>query len=245
MTTENVVEEQVPVEETIPEAELKEQPPAPLTEERVQQLIVEATTKAVTEAKETGRRELQSEQEKNKAADRRARLAEQRVETYETSLSGVDEDTRNAIELARYREQEKYNQSESQRETQSEQDNAYYQRMNESVLIYLDNMGIPRDHKDLDWGQGSQDYIEARSRLDISVAKIMREEKNVTEGKREQLFKELETKLRGELNLDSVDIPPGGGSDNDSDAEFKKGIGDGTLPLNKTNMARAKKLGIA
>ena len=222
-----------------------EAPKAELTEERVQQLIAEATTKAVTEAKDAGRRELQGEQDRNKNVEKRAKLAEGKVSAYESSFKGLDEETQKDIELARLREQDKHYQSTAQEETQRQQEAAYYQRMNEGVLVYLDNLGIARDDKRVDWGSGSQDYIEARNRLDSSVAKIESENKKVADDKMKEDCKVLESNLRKELNLDSVDTTTGSGSGDDSDAVFKKGIGDGSLPLNKTNMVRAKKLGLA
>lgn len=221
----------------------------PLTEERVQQLIAEATATAVAQAKDAGRRELQSEQDRNINTEKRAKFAESRVNAYETSFKGLDEDTQKDIELARYREQDKYFQTTAQEETQRQQDAAFYQRMNEGVLNYLDSLGIPRDDKRIDWGAGSQDYIEARSKLDASVAKIMTENKKVAEDKMKDDFKTLESSLRKDLNLDS-DIPPsGGGSGSDSDADFKKGVGDGSIPVKgkagKANYERARNLGIA
>ncbi len=250
MGTENVSQEPVSTEEPVSGDEPKvEEPkggePKPeLTEERVQQLMAEATTKAVAEAKEAGRRELQSEQDRNINAEKRAKLAEGTVSAYESSLKGLDEETQKDIELERYRAQDKLSQSSTQEEAQRQQEVAFYKRMNEGALVYLDNLGIARDDKRVDWGAGSQDYIEARNRLDASVAKILNENKKETEEKQGKDFKELESKLRKDLGLDSVDTTAGGGGSN-SDAEFKKGIGDGSLLLTKVNMARCKKLGIA
>ncbi|KKN64757.1 hypothetical protein LCGC14_0488890 [marine sediment metagenome] len=222
-----------------------DEPKPELTEERVQQLIAEATATAVAKAEDAGRRNLQSEQDRNKNAEKRARLAESKVTGYEVGLSGLDEETRNAIELAKYREQDKYSQSTAQDEVQRQQDADFWGRVNSQVLTNLDNLGIARDDKRIDWGEGSKDLPEARNRLDASVAKILNENKKVTEDKMKDDFKNLESTLRKELNLDTVDTTAGSGGGSDSDADFKKGIGDGSLPLNKVNMARAKKLGLA
>ena len=211
----------------------------------MQQLVAEATAKAVTDAKEAGRRQLQGEQDRNTNAEKRARLAEGKVSAYETSFKGLDEETQKDIELARLREQDKHYQSTAQEDAQRQQDTTFYQRMNEGVLVALDSLGIPRDDKRIDWGAGSQDYIEARSRFDSSVAKIISADRKVTEDKMKGDFKTLESNLRKELNLDSVDTTTGSSGGDDSDAGFKKGIGDGSLPLNKENMARARKLGLA
>ena len=253
MTEEAVNEEQVSEEEQVSKEESKEEvkeeseeeAKTELTEERVQQLIAEATSKGVTEAKEAGRRELQGEQDRNRNVEKRARLAESRVKSYESSVSGLDEETQKDIELARYREQDKYDQSTAQDDEKSQQDADFWGRVNQQVLANLESLGIPRDDKRLDWGEGSRDLPEARGRLDASVAKIITEEKKVAETKQADDFKNLESKLRKDLGLDSVDTTAGGGSVSDSDADFKKGIGDGSLPLNKVNMARVRKLGLA
>ena len=259
MTDEKVVQgEQVSEEKNVSGEEPKEEPKgdepkgdepkSELTEERVQQLIAEETAKAVTEAKEAGRRELQGEQDRNRNVDRRARLAESKVKSYETSFKGLDEETQKDIELERYREQEKFNQSSTQEDAQKQQETDFWGRVNSQVLANLDNLGIPKDDKRLDWGEGSRDLPEARARLDASVAKILGENKKSSEDslmqKAEQRFKDLEAAWRKENNLDSVDTTAGGGGESDSDADFKKGIGDGSLPLSKVNMARLKKLGI-
>ncbi len=245
MVTDNVPVEQPPVEtpEETPAtpAEQGEQL-ATLTEGRVQQMIAEATSKAVAEAKELGRRELQSQQQVNRNAEKRAGLAEGKVNAYETSFNSLDEDTKKDLELARLREQDKYYQSTAQEEAQKQQTDAFYQRMNEGVLNHLDSLGIERGDKRLDWGAGSQDYIEARSKLDASVSKIMTENKKVTEDKMKDDFKTLESSLRKELNLDSVDTTAGGGGGDDSDTEFKRAWGSGELKSTKANFERAKKI---
>ncbi len=253
MTEDTVKEEKTSTEETTSqetetkkEEQSKEQPFSTDQEARIQQMLSQASSEATKQAVEAGRRQLQSEQDRNINAERRAKLAEGEANAYRTSFKGLDEETQKDMELARLREQEKYHQTTTQEDATRQQEAAYYQRMNEGVLSSLDALGIARDDKRIDWGSGSQDYIEARSRLDASVAKIMSSDRKVSEDKMKDDFKTLESSLRKELNLDSVDITAGGGGGgDDSDADFKKGIGDGSLPLNKENMARAKKLGIA
>ncbi len=250
MTEETVNEEKTSTEETTSEKteekeQSKEQPFSTEQEARIQQMLAQTSSEATKQAVEAGRRQLQSEQDRNINAEKRAKLAQSTVNAYEASFSGLDEETRKDIELARLREQEKYNQTTAQEDATKQQEATYYQRMNEGVLSSLDALGIPRDDKRIDWGSGSQDYVEARSRLDASVAKIISSDRKVAEDKMNEDFKTLESKLRKDLNLDSVDTTAGGGSGDDSDAEFKKGIGDGSLPLNKENMKRAKTLGIA
>lgn len=250
---ENVQEEKTSTEETTSkeaepkveekaEEQPKEQPFSEEQEARMQQLIAQTTSTA----KEEGRREMQGVKDREVAeANRQTRLAQNETASYKTSFGNLDEETQKDVELARYREQEKSTRSFAQEELQKQQETDFWGRVNNQVLTNLDNLGIPRDDKRLDWGDGSRDLPEARARLDSSIAKILNEGKKVTEEKQEQRFKDFETKIRKDLNLDSVDTTTGSGGGSDSDAEFKKGIGDGSLPLNKTNMARAKKMGLA
>ncbi len=221
-----------------------DEPQSELTEERVQQLISEATTKAVGEAKEAGRRELQGSQDRNRNVEKRARLAESRVKGFEASLSGLDEETQKDIELARYREQDKYYQSTAKEETQQQQEATSVQQMNDSLLEEVRSWGIEPDDKRIDYASNASDYFTGRKRFTDSLQKIVREEQKKTDDEQKGKFKNLESTLRKDLGLDSVDTTAGGGSGSDSDADFKKGIGDGSLPLNKPNMERAKKLGI-
>ena len=214
----------------------------------MQQLMAEATSKAVTEAKEAGRRQLQGEQDRNRNVARRAGLAESKVNAYETSFKGLDEDTQKDIELAKYREQDKYYQSAAQEETQRQQEATYFQKMNDSLVDEVRTWDIDPEDKRIDFASDAPDYFTGRKRFIGSLQKIVRENQKVAETDLEKRLvakvEEQNLKNRKELNLDSVDTTAGSGGGSDSDAEFKKGLGDGSIPLNKTNMARAKKLGI-
>ena len=246
METENVSQEQVSKEKTSPEAETTEQSQEqPLTEERVQQLIAEATATAVATAKEAGRRELQSEQSRNKNAERRTRLVEAENKSYKASLSGLDEETQKDVELARLREQDKHYQSTAQEDEQRRQQDAYYQQMNQSLIDEVKSWGVDLEDKRIDYASDAPDYFAGRKRFIDSLQKIVGENRKKTEEKQGEDFKNLESKLRKDLGLDSVDTTAGGGGGGDSDADFKKGIGDGSLPLNKANMERARKMGLA
>ena len=243
-TTSKETEEKVETKEE-KEEQSKEQPLSEEQEARVQQLVAEAATKAVTEAKEAGRRQLQGEQDRNRNAEKRARLAESRVSAYETSFKGLDEDTQKDIELAKLREQDKYYQSTTQEETQRQQEAAYYQRMNDSLSEEVKSWGVEPNDKRIDYASDAPDYFTGRKRFSDSLQKIIRDDQKKAEEKQTADFKNLESKLRKDLGLDSVDTTAGGGGGSDSDAEFKKGLGDGSIALNKETMARAKKLGLA
>ena len=221
-----------------------EEPKPELTEQRVQQLIAEATATAVTQAREAGRRDLQSEQDRNRNVEKRARFAESKNQAYEASFKGLDEETQKDIELARYREQDKYYQSTAQEEARKQQESAYFQQMNNSLTDEVKTWGIEPDDKGIDYASDAPDYFTGRKRFTDSLQKIVREKQVKAEEKQAEDFKGLESKLRKDLGLDSVDTTAGSGGGSDSDAEFKKGLGDGSVPLNKANMKRARELGL-
>ncbi|KKN29345.1 hypothetical protein LCGC14_0845060 [marine sediment metagenome] len=237
--TEQASPEETTSKETETEEQSKEQPFSDEQEARMQQLMVEATSKA----KEEGKREMQGVKDREVAeANRKTRAAQNEASSYRTSFGTLDEDTQKDIELARYREQDKYHQNSAQEEAQKQQEDAFYQRMNEGVLSSLDSLGIQRDDKRIDWGTGSQDYIEARSRLDASVAKIISSDRKDADDKLKDDFKSLESTLRKELNLDSVDTTAGGGNSETDD--FHSRVSNPNHKLTKKDIQDAREKGI-
>lgn len=243
------VVEPTPSPEVKPEDKPKEEPkeepqPQPFNEDqqaRIQQMIAEETDKV--------RRTIQSDKDKaiaevRREADRKARLAEGKVSAYETSFKGLDEETQRDIELAKYREQDKQYLSLAQEEQRRQDEAVYFQRMNDSLVDEVRTWDIDPEDKGIDFASDAPDYFTGRKRFIGSLQKIVREKQKEDADKVKDDFKNLESKLRKDLGLDSVDTTAGSGG-SDSDAEFKKGLGDGSIPLNKTNLARAKKLGLA
>lgn len=241
--TEQTSPEETTSQETPKTEETKTQPFSDEQETRMQQLIGEATSKAREEGKKEGKSEMQGIKDREVAdANKRTRAAQNEAASYKTSFGTLDEDTQKDVELARYREQDKYYQSSAQEEAQKQQEAAYYQRMNEGVLSYLEDLGIPKDDKRIDWGAGSQDYIEARKRLDTSVAKIVGSDRKAAEGKLNEGFKELESKLRKDLNLDSVDTTTS--STTETSDDFHSRVSNLDRKLTKKDMEDSRVKGI-
>jgi hypothetical protein len=210
--TEIVSQEQSSQEEQVQEPV---EAPQPLTEERVQQLIAEATAKAVEEAKQLGRRELQSQQERNKAERRRTDVLPRSV------LDTLDEDTRKDVELATYRTREAELNQQSQVEQQREQ---FMRTLKEE----LETLGIDPDDKGIDYALDAETYAEGRKRFTSSVAKIQQSARTASEKAAEDRFKELTANLRKELNLDVTDTSVSGGT-NTSDDTFMAKYNEGDL----------------
>lgn len=232
------------ITEVTPEVKPDGEPQAqPLTEERIQQLIAEETDKV--------RRQLQSDKDKavnevRREADRRVRLAEGTAGAYRTSLDGLDEDARNAAELAMLRSQVKSTQELTQEDEQRRGQDEQAQKAYDAILGHLKDLGIESDDKRLDWAIDANSPTLGRSRFDASIAKILQSEKKTTEDKQKQDFKDMESKLRKDLGLDIVEPSGGEGAINKSDQEFKKAFADGTIPITgtegKKNLERYNKL---
>jgi len=245
MTTDNqeiVPEEQVSTTEPVSTEEVPKEPPA-LTEERVQQLIAEATMKAVGQAKEAGRRELQGQQDRNRAevesANRRAKFAEDTLKTTRTRLSESDPDTAKEMELEEYRAREKGRQTQEQVEAQQRQQVEFHSQFQSNLTQFITSLGVdPKDGR-IDWGDDAPNYLEAQRRVLESATKIQKENIQTEKEGLEKRLKDLEAKVNEEAN--SVETTSGGVVAG-SDTEFIKKFASGELPYTKGNKARYEKI---
>ncbi len=228
---------------------VKQQPVAlsPEQEQRVQQLIAEATAKAVEQAKELGKRELQSQQDRNRAeiarAQGRAKLAESSLGAVKTHLQQIDPEAAKEMELAEYRTKEKeratIEQEEAVRAYQMEVVNRFHAQMSQFVT----NLGIDPNDKRLDWAADAPDLLTAQQRILDSASKIQKENVQTMQNSLEKRLKEVESKI-GQANIEanSVETTTSPGVVAGSDAEFIKQFGSGELPYTKENEARYLKL---
>jgi len=211
---ETVSEEVKPEEKEEPKVEPKDQPFSEAQEARMQQLM--------TEAKESGRREMQGIKDREVTeANRRARLAESDSTAYKSSFAELDEESRNKAELARLQSREVIS-------GQAEQAESYRQQLKDSLVNSLEVMGINPDDKRIDWAENETSLFAGRSKFDASVARIVREDRKVSEDTQKQTFKDMEAKMRKDLGLDSVvtDVSAGTASGIPTDIEkFKVFVG--------------------
>ena len=217
-------------------------------EARMQQLIAEATTRALEQGKEFGKREMQGVKDREVAeAKRMARLAEQRAKAIEGSLSGLDEESKKEIELAQLRSERNIYADAEKEDKLIKAQEAYATKLIDSINGHLKELGIEPEDKRLDWATGeSVDPVEGRRRLDASVAKILKAEegKRMTSLKDElkKDFEEMKTKLRVDLGLESHDKGENAGGGGDSDAEFMSKFGSGELPATAANLKRVEEI---
>lgn len=184
-----------------------------LTEEKVTQMIAEAAGRAAETAKEAGRRELQGEQDRKRNAEKRARLAETRADSYETSFKDLDEDTRKEVELVQLRGRDQYYQRYMKEEEQGRVADDYYSKLKQALDGELTAFGIDPTDKRIDKALDETDYFKGRERFTASVVKVLQEG---TKKERETLKTDLEDwkkKAAVDLGLESQDTSTSPGGD--------------------------------
>ena len=216
-----------------PASEQAEQP-ATLTEERVQQMIAEATSKAVDEAKEAGRRELQGQQARNRNAEQRVRTAEAESASYKESFSGLDEDIKDNVELKRLQSREK---NEGQR-VELEQ---YNTQLKQSLRDEVKTLGIDPDDNRIDYALEAGSYFEGRKLFSESTAKILRAKDTEKDKALDDKFKQFKSDIRKELELDNVDTSTPIGGDG-SDEAFRKLMSDPDHVTTAEDLKRIEKI---
>ena len=221
--------------------------PPPLTEERIQQLIAEATKKAIEEGKTLGKREMQGIKDKEVAeVKRKADLAERRAKSYESSFTDLDEDTRSRVEQQKTKGELEFYKAREQEEEARKQQEEYVERLNQSLKEEVSVLGIDPADKRIDYASDAKDYFEGRKRFSASLAKVVKEDKENLEKtlvqKAEDRFKQMETDFRKKHGLDSQDTTTSPGVVNQSEADFMAAFGAYELPDTKENRARYEEI---
>lgn len=219
----------------------------PLTAEAIQEMIDKAVLKATEQAKETGRRELQRQQDRNKAVlereQRRSQSTEGLLRDIRTRYQEIDPEVAKDLELEELRAREKSRTSLEQEEEQRRQQEAAIQVLQTSLVDYLKSLDIDPEDKRIDWADDAKDYVTGRSRFDASVVKIIKENQKTMQDGFEKRLKTLEDKLKeGETEANSVETETSPGVVSGSDAEFMQNFGSGKLPMTKENIARYEKI---
>ena len=218
----------------------------PLTKEAVAKMVEEATQKVLTQAKEQGRRELQSAQDQNKAerikAERRAKIMENTLESAQKRLAQVDPDAAKELELTTYREQAKGATVVEQEEQQKAAQEAFHTQFTTGLTQFISSLGLDPTDQRIDWAPTAPNYLEAQKRVLDSVAKIQKE-KLQTVASLEKELKDLKAKAN-QTNKDnnSVSTSTSQGVVAGSDAEFIAKFASGDLPVTKANMDRYNKI---
>lgn len=195
----------------------------------------------VAQAKETGRREMQSEKDREvSGAIRRARELEIELSTMTDSFKNLDPETLKDIELQRYRgreiSQRQLDAEEGNRQAVEATINQFYTNLSEHVK----ELGIDPTNKSLDWGNPAESLTVRQNKFLKSVAKVQKDQSKVREDAISNRLKDETAKMRKELGLESVDRTPSVASGNTADFLQKFAAGD--IPMTKDNIAKYNKL---
>ena len=245
--------EEKPVSTTTEETEKGETKvePQPLTKEAIEQMIAEATAKAVKEAKEAGKRELQSAQDRNRAEiakqERRVRLAEGTLSAARTRLHTADPEAARELELTELRAEREGRLTVEQEEQMTQYKAEAFRKFDDQMTQFITNLGIDPKDKRIDWAEDETNELLVRQqRILDSAAKIQKDNIQLMKATQENLdkrLKELEVKKKEEeKEANSVETTTSQGVVSASDKEFMKGLADGTLPLTKVNVERRNKI---
>jgi len=202
--------------------------------------IREAVTKATNEATEVARREIQSAKDKARAevesAQRQERYATTRASGLERSFGAVDPEQ---AKLAAAQAELAARQQADWEEKQTQARQKFGQDFRTSITQTITSLGVDPSDKNIDWAEDEGDYLVRQNKILDSVSKIANETAKTKEGKWEQRFKDIESKLGEEAN--SVDTGASGGASG-SDKDFLARWGSGELSSTKENLDRAVKL---
>lgn len=197
--------------EALPEDAEEQTQEQPLTEERIKQIVAEATGTAT----EAARREIQSIKDKARSevevAQARAQLAEGTL----AGVEGTEELDPQAVKLAKYEARDKILRQQAFVTQRQQQQTVFAQKFNDSMNQFVTSLGIDPNDKRIDWGNDAKDYWEKQERIATSVSKIQKENQKVAEEKLTQQQVDFEAKIRKDLGLDTEDtsISPGVGVD--------------------------------
>jgi len=235
---------------TTGETTQKVETPEISAEQKMATLIQTEVAKAIALEMEKSKRELQSVKDKARAevesAQRRARLAETTLGTARTKIGEQDPELAKELELQELRAREQGRMTLEQEEQLRQQQTAFAQKLNASLIAHLESLGIdPKDSR-IDWASDATEYVQGRSRFDASVAKIIGADKQTMQTEKSSLEKrlsDLEAKVNQvSVEANSVNTTTSQGVVAGSDAEFIKKFGSGELPMNKENVGRYNKL---
>ena len=241
-----IVEPVSPTAETEQKVEVKPAETPALTAEQVRQMIAEA----VGTAKESGKRELQSQQDRNKMelarTERRARIAETRLGAARTQVRGLDPDLADKMELAELRAGQQGQTTLEQEEQMAQYQTEVVQKFHAQMNQFVTGLGVdPKDPK-IDWAEDATDLLQKQQRILDSVTGIQKgniQAMQTVQKSLEERLKALEVKAKAEMTeANSVETSTSIGVVAGSDREFVKNFAEDKIPLTKANVERYQKL---
>lgn len=217
-------------------------------ETQTQPSVEEQIAKAMGEQAENISRKIQSASDKaiariQREAESTAGIAEDALATMDATFADTDVE---AGVKPKPKRQDQYRSQLNVRRQQEEAVRKTIDAFESNIRQHITDLGIDPDDKSIDWGDSNDlSLTERQGKILASISKIQKENAKLVEEKAEDKFKKLESDLRKDLGLDSVDTSTSASVGGDSDSAFIEGIGDGSIGLDtKAKVDRAKKLGL-
>ena len=186
------------------------QAPQPLTEERIRELITEATQKAKEEGVELGKREMQRIKDKEVAKlQQRYSQTEEKFGSLKDMLGTLEPEVASQVELNLLRTQEKQRVKRESEEQQLQQYQEMIGSFKNNFTQFIQGEGVEPTDKRIDWGQDDEPLLARQQKILSSIAKIRKEDASKSEEKVKSKIEELVSKERKDAGLDSVDISTG------------------------------------
>jgi hypothetical protein len=210
----------------------------------VQKAVSTATTEAVKVAKDTGRRDLQSQQDRNKAAlsklQRENESTRASLQVARQRLQVTDPEAFREVENTELRIREQQRAQEEQQEQMSAQQKEFHEQFRSRQEKFITGLGLDPKDPDIDWADDAYpNYLEAMSRTLDSVGKKQVAKTQATTSSMEKRLKELEAKVAGaNIEANSVTASASSGAPTSADSDFLKKFASGDLPLSKENLKR-------
>lgn len=186
--------------------------PQPLTQEQISKMIEDA----INPVKEAAKREIQSVKDKAKSEVEKERMrtstTENLLKTVRDKIQTESPDLAKDLELAESKEKLSHYQRGEVEQQMSQQRETFDKSFREQVTQFTTSLGLDPNDKRLDWADDvPYDYLAKMNRIQTSIAKIQKEETKKAQDTVSQQVKDIESKLRKELGLDSVDTSNPGG----------------------------------
>jgi hypothetical protein len=249
---ENVQEKEEPTstEEQVPQGEEEKAPPEPSVDEKIAAMIQTAkdeVAKEIAKVTESARREIQSAKDKSRAeveaAQRKAKTAEISAGAAQKYLRENDPEAAEKLELTMLRAKDENRQVSDEEAAIKVQQEAYTKALQDSLNSHLTDLGIDLNDPRIDWAKDASDFVSGRTRFDVSVAKIIKENMQTAQSGLEKRLSELEKKAKEEdTEANSVETGTSGGVPKGSDQQFIKDFGSGKLPMTKENVEKYNKI---
>jgi hypothetical protein len=195
-------------------------PPVPTPEKQMAE--IEARSKAAIDKVTTdAQRAVREATERINAVtgfhERRYKSLEAALRTAQGKLQELDPTAGDAVRLAQYETDAQMRQQQDVESMTQRQQQEHYTSVMTDLQTFVAENGIDIKDARIDWGDGARTYPELYRRVQVSVAKINKENVSKVQTELDAKLKEAETRIKKELGFDSVDTTSPGGASGDQD----------------------------